>query len=541
MAPEGNAAPRAEPTLSARGPWRIPHLAASPPPPVSPEPADISRRSFLKTAAVMAAATPGASSAPARAPSNVIRAENALPGALDWQLTRVRLNRTQGVRAPAVEGYCSRQSVHAGDALDFHVSATPASRVQLEIFRTGYYGGRGARLMSTLGPFRVAPQPVPAPGPKGVIECKWPRMTSLRIPREWPSGVYLGRLTTLPERAGEPYWQNYVVFIVRDTRRADILLQCSDNTWQAYNKWPDNHSLYTDARGAQAPDLAVSFDRPYGRYPQLYENPQSIGSGEWLCFEFPLAYWLEQHGYDVTYCSNSDCLDAAQITRCKTFLSVGHDEYWDLQQYQAVERAIAEGVNVLWLCGNSVFCVSPFSASSDGRANRVIERAGHFGGLTDEEVERARRVFSADYRRAGPDESAIIGARTVIPFNGGGDWTCTRPEHWIFEGTGMKHGDTIPGLVGWEHHGAPAKIAGLEVVAEGTVWAGGVTPSSYAATIYPGPKGNFVFNAATIFWAQGLSSPPGHMLPWSHASRPHGPDPRVQRITQNLLRRAIGG
>jgi hypothetical protein len=30
------------------------------------------------------------------------------------------------------------------------------------------------------------------------------------------------------------------------------------------------------------------------------------------------------------------------------------------------------------------------------------------------------------------------------------------------------------------------------------------------------------------------------MLPWSHWNRPHGPDERVQRIMQNLLRRAVG-
>jgi hypothetical protein len=56
----------------------------------------------------------------------------------------------------------------------------------------------------------------------------------------------------------------------------------------------------------------------------------------------------------------------------------------------------------------------------------------------------------------------------------------------------------------------------------------------------PGTKGNSVINASTIFWAQGLSSPPGHTLPWSHWSRPHGPDERVQTITRNLLRRALG-
>ncbi len=475
--------------------------------------------------------------------SALIREENAKPGALDWQLTRVRVD-GNNFRSPWIEGYCSKQSVLAGETIDIMVSTDPPVPFRIEIFRTGYYGGRGARLMTMLGPFPGVAQPIPPVGEKRLRECRWTPATTLTIPADWPSGVYLGRLTTLPEAADQPYWQSFVIFIVRDVRRADVLVQCSDNTWQAYNRWPADHSLYTDPRGAHARDVAVSFDRPYGRQPQytgIVNDPLSVGSGEFLSFEQPLAYFLEQHGYDVTYCSNSDCLDASQLTRCKTFISVGHDEYWDVRQYDAAKAAIEAGVSVLWLSGNSVFAVSPFSHSADGRPNRIITRTGHFAGLTDAEFAAAENVLTKDWRRAGPDESLIIGARTIIPFSGGGDWTCVKPDHWIFAGTGMKQGDAIPGLVGWEHHGSPAKLPGLEVVAEGTVWAGGVTPAHWTATVFPGPKGNFVFNAATIFWVQGLSMPPGHTLPWSHWSRPHGPDPRVQQMTHNLLRRAIGG
>lgn len=133
-----------------------------------------------------------------------------------------------------------------------------------------------------------------------------------------------------------------------------------------------------------------------------------------------------------------------------------------------------------------------------------------------------------------------MGARNVDPVNGGGDWVIAAPDHWIFEGTGVKRGDSIPGLIGWEYHGdPPVDLEGLKVVAEGTAYQGGVNPQHWTATIYPGPKENFVFNASTIFWAQDLSSPPGHWLPWSHWSRPHGPDERVQRITANLLQRAL--
>jgi hypothetical protein len=103
----------------------------------------------------------------------------------------------------------------------------------------------------------------------------------------------------------------------------------------------------------------------------------------------------------------------------------------------------------------------------------------------------------------------------------------------------MKAGDKIPGLVGWESHGDPAKIPGLEVIAEGNKWGNGTKLGKWAATIFEGPKGNIIFNASTIFWTQGLSAPPGHILPWSHFSRPHGVDSRVQKITKNVLEQAL--
>lgn len=471
---------------------------------------------------------------------SLIKTENEKQGSTDWQLTRVRINQGK-YRTSLIEGYCSHQSIAAGETLKIFVSTDPTRQFTIDVYRMGFYGGAGARQMTTLGPFEGRKQPVPEMGspPGRLRECEWTPCVEFKIPEDWVSGVYLGKLTTIPDSKSEPYWQSYVIFIVRDDRQADILFQCSDNTWQAYNRWPENESLYTHPDGAHAPDVAVSFDRPYGKYVQIFDAPLSIGSGEFLLWEYPLCYWLEQHGYDVTYGGNCDTIESGFITRCKTFLSVGHDEYWDLRQYQATNKAIEAGVNVLWLCGNSVFIVSPFSKSSTGVANRIITRGGCYGALREDELESYADLF-AGLKSTGPDERNIIGARSVVPFNGGGDWTCTRPDHWMFKGTGMKQGDSIPGLVGWEHHGEPdLKRNGLEVVAEGSVWAGGVREGRYTATIFPGPSENFVFNAATIFWAQGLSTPPGHMIPWSHWSRPHGPDPRVQKITNNLLERAL--
>ncbi len=494
------------------------------------------RRDFL-SASTAAAALSAASAAPA-APG-LIRTENARAGS-GFQLTRMIPDGAKSHRTSRVEGYCSRQSVKAGEKLDFFISTKPASKFILEIFRTGYYGGAGARHMTTLGPFDGKTQPVPEMGANRLRECQWEASTSLTIPADWTSGVYLGRLSTVPDNADQPYWQSYVIFIVKDDRKADILFQCSDNTWQAYNQWPVNESLYTDPRAAHAPGVSVSFDRPYGKYVQIFDNPQSMGSGEFLLWEFPISYWLEKEGYDVTYCSNVDNLDPANLSRVKAMISPGHDEYWDLRQYQNVKQAIAGGLSVLWLSANDVYMVTPFTPNAAGAANRRLTRETCYGEFREEEKEAYSKVLGP-FENPGPDEREIIGARTIVPFNGGGDWTCAQPDHWLFAGTGMKKGDSIPGLVGWEFHGDPDTAReGLQVVAEGNVWAGGTRLGKYAATVFEGPRQNIVFNASTIFWGQGLSSPPGHMIPWSHYSRPHGPDERVQKITANVLKRALG-
>ena len=466
--------------------------------------------------------------------SGLISRENSKPGASDWQLTKIRLPRG-GFRSPDIEGYCSHQSIEAGHPLQIMVSTNPPGPFSLEIFRMGYYGGKGARLMNTLGPFEGKVQADPPVGKQRLRECRWEPSIEITIPGDWPSGVYLGRLSRVPANRNTHGWQSFIVFIVRDRRSADILFQCADNTWQAYNRWPDNYSLYTDPRGSSVPYLDVSFDRPYGKYPQVVEFPSAQGSGSFLLWEFPLCYWLEQHGYDVTYCSNSDMIDPSQILRAKVFISPGHDEYWDLRQYNNALAGVKAGITELYLSGNAVYWLTPFRPSSDGHPSRVIGRVGPFGEFGAEH----KGTLEVPFPEVGPDEGLLMGARSPFPTNGGGDWIVTKPEHWIFDGTGMKKDDLIPGLVGWEFHGEPADLPGLEILAEGIALSGGTRPVRWTSTIYPGPKGNFVFNASTIWWSQGLSSPPGHVLPWSHSVHPHGPDPRVQRITENVLRRAL--
>ncbi len=487
----------------------------------------LTRRQMLRSLAALGAATvhPRARIFGNEPADNAIVKENSQRGTRDWMLKNTRIEPMSRYRSPWIEGFCSHRSVRAGDTLAFHVSANPASRFKLDIYRSGFYGGDGGRLVRHLGEFAGKPQPDPPIGPKRVRTCEWEACDELQIPNDWLSGVYLGKLTALDSGL-----ESYVIFIVRDDRPADFIFQCSDNTWQAYNRWPNQFSLYDNGEHEWywGGGVQVGFQRPYGKYCQIFDAPLSLGSGEWLLWEFPLAYWMESLGYNVTYISNLDThRDAKGLRRARGFLSVGHDEYWTIEMFQNVREAIAAGVNVAFLSGNAVCGRIEFDD-----ALQAFERVGVFGppGGT-REFEQMR---SLAHRR--PYANELIGAHSTGPVTGGADWICRMPDHWLFADTGMRAGDSIPGLVGWEFHGDPAPIPGLQVVASGPTLQGPNAPNggTYTATIYPGPKKNFVFNAATIWWADGLSAPPGYVRPPLYPP-PQGPDERVQQITRNLF------
>jgi hypothetical protein len=502
---------------------------------------DWTRREVLKTAAgggLVSALSPSLSAAFAPSPADPerIRRENEQTGTRDWMTTNVRIDPKTKYRSPWIEGYASKTSVRSGDSITIHVSTNPPSPFMLEIYRLGFYQGQGGALKMTLGPLKGIVQPDPPVGPKRLRECGWEPSATIKVPADWTSGVYLGKLTAEREKL-----QSYVIFVVRDDRKADLLFQVSDTTWNAYNRWPSQFSLYDDGKKVWywGPNVHTSFDRPYGKYCQILDAPLSVGSGEFLLWEFPLAYWMEQHGFDVSYISNIDThTDPAGLRRTKGWLSVGHDEYWSLVMFENMTSMVAEGLNLAFLSGNSICGVIDINPAGDGRPNRVIERVGRYGSPQKEELENGFPE-EALFTKNGPSEATLMGARSIYPTTGGGDWTCRKPDHWLFAGTGMKEGEGIPGLVGWEWHGAPEPIPGLEVVASGkTKCPRPNGEGTYTATIYPGPKGNFVFNAATIWWADGMSAPPGYMRP-SVYTTPQGPDPRVQRITQNLLERMV--
>src|SRR2546430_14285865 len=109
----------------------------------------------------------------------------------------------------------------------------------MEVYRQGWYGGTGARLMQTVGPLSGQNQPVPTPtAGTGLIACGWQVSYTLQTGADWVTGVYLVKLISSANEV------SYILFVLRDdSGPGDVLYQVALTTYQAYNNW-GSKSLY---------------------------------------------------------------------------------------------------------------------------------------------------------------------------------------------------------------------------------------------------------------------------------------------------------
>jgi hypothetical protein len=493
----------------------------------------------LATMVAAASGQPGASPPQSRNPTVV---ENARPGDPDWEVTQPALERE-------IEGYASRTSVNTGEPIEIFVS-TRDPRYTVEVFRMGWYGGAGARRVA--GPFERdgVLQDMPQPDRStGLVECRWrdPIRLDTRgtgVPGAgpppdtgagefWRSGVYLARLTARPSAR-----QAFVVFVVRDdARTAAIVFQSSVTTFAAYNNWGGS-SLYAFNSGNR-PARKVSFDRPYAM------NPYGVrldGAGDFLRrWEYNAVRFLERDGYDVTYVTNVDVHERADgLLQDRVFLSVGHDEYWSSPMRQHVEAARDRGVHLVFLGSGTCYWQIRFEPSGSGGPNRTLvaykEAAGDDDPLAIDGNPQNDRLITGRWRDrpvSRPEERLVGVMYAADPVDG--DIIVDDAAHWVFAGSGLRRGDVLRGLLGYEvdaiYGGGPRTI---ERLAHSPYVDRGRT--RYAdMTIYAADSGAIVFATGSMQWSWGLD---GYNAPVWHPLRASG---AAQRVTRNVLDRMLRG
>ena len=440
---------------------------------------------------------------------NPIPAENQKQGDTDLLPTRG----TYGARHQ-IEGYADRVSARPGDTVKAMVNADVAGHAaSWSLYRIGWYGGAGARKVLTGTSFTVPVQPACANNTTtGLVRCAWPATFSFQVPADGVSGLYLIKLTR------DDNFASLIPLVVKDDRPADLLFQSSVTTFQAYNKW-GGESLYADADDGIAGHKAVqvSFDRPYTSYD---------GTADLLRWEAHHARFLERNGYDVTYSTNLDVVreGAPAVQRRGAFLSVGHDEYWPIEQRPLMDAARDAGVPLLFFTANPAYWRTRLeSPGADGNA-RVLTCYKQYP-QTDPMAgtpQATGRFRDAPFNDS--EEKLVgVGYESYVLF--GQPWTVDNGQSFVYAGTGLATGDQLPGLIGYEYdrtwdHGTPSPVTRL---ARSPLTDFEGKPGVHESTLYTAPS--FVFGAGTIYWSLGLDGPLR--------------DPRVERMTANLLHGAL--
>ncbi len=418
-----------------------------------------------------------------------------------------------------IEGYASATSINRGESIRLYVN-TAEPTYTIEALRLGWYGGVGSRSMGQ-PVLRTGEQQAP---PKfysgmGLVECDWQNPYVLTTgdstdPADWPSGIYVAKLTAASGK------QSYIPFVVRDDSRAsDILFQCSVNTYQAYNPW-GNWSLYTGPRA-----FAVSFNRPYSG---------AFGLGDLLSYEFHMLRFLESRGYDVTYSTNVDTHARGELlTLHKAFLSVGHDEYWTWDMRDQVEEARSRSVNLGFFGSNVSYWQIRYAPSPITKdANRTIvcykEEGADPASHSNNDATRERTTVKFRSHIVGRPEDMLVGQMwETWPVQG--DMVITDATGWVFDGAGLKTGDHLPGLLGYE-------VDRMWTHSPENTYRIARSPYNYYGdtrysdmTVYHHRSGATVVAAGTMQWNWGLSNV-------EIAGVPYTSEP-AQHATKNILDR----
>lgn len=478
---------------------------------------------------------------------NAIVCENQKPGTdpAIWDIS--------GAGDPSIQGFATDISVNAGQKIDFKID-TDASDYDVEIYRTGWYQGLGARLITTVEPSATLPQNQPeciSDVTTELYDCgTWGVSASWNVPADAVSGVYLARLVRQDDGG-----DSHILFIVRnDGNTSDVVFQTSDPTWHAYNSYGGS-DFYQGAANGRA--YKISYNRPFATRAGVTARDFYFAS------EFATVRFLERNGYDMSYIAGVDTdRRGSELLNHKVFLSVGHDEYWSGAQRANIEAARDAGVNLQFLTGNEGYWKTRYENSVDGSntAYRTLVsyketwgNAANPGGAKIDASSpewtgtwRDPRFADASHGGHSP-ENALTGTMYMVNHN---DLAVTvnaeegKTRLWRHTNlTSLASDVTValaPHTVGYESNEdidngfRPAGLIRLSTtngptpqyltdygntVVEGT--------TEHHVTLYKAASGALVFSAASIQWGWGLDQ--------EHDGDGAPADPRMQQAQVNLL------
>lgn len=470
---------------------------------------------------------------------NPIYLENLNPGTTNWKLD----NPGNG----EIAGYASATSVNKGGSLDIKVSLAQQGQYTIDVYRLGYYGGKGGRLIASSGSLTGTTQPACSlDSDTRLVECNWTTSYVLQVGSNWTSGLYVAKLTDLATGVVAHVW-----FVVRDDNStADALFQSAVSTVLAYSS-TGGYSLYSSDSLDGQRAFKVSYDRPF--FQATYQN--SSQPAKPLQWEYNMVRWLESQAYDVTYTDNMQVhTNPQKLLNHKVFLSVGHDEYWSKEIRDHVEAARDAGINLGIFSANSCYWRVRFESSTTAagqvRPNRVMacyKADWALDPVVQQQGPSAATNKFRSFQNQRP-ENALFGVMygSDLDTYGGFNFTVSNASDPYYANTGLQNGDQLAMLVGYEwdftvnNGSAPAGVVKLS---ESTTIPSTVLPTfdepageqglpanqdftKSHSVRYTASSGAKVFASGTIQWAWGLDS---------DGISPFREDTRAKQMTVNIL------
>ena len=279
-------------------------------------------------AALVGAAAPAMAAVTCPNANPVVNENNCMgAGSQGWRL---------GNFSEDIAGYTTQTSFAKGASVPLKIARNapilPQTRVDITVYRTGYYGGDGARLIPAPAPrtsrstttspatrrtprrassaARTGPSPTRSPAPR----CPPPAST-------WPS-------CARPTRAWRTTSCSWSATTTASPSR-DVLLRPADRDLPAYNNW-GGKSLYCDKNGGadtvSGTDRAVkvSFDRPLR--PERQDRDRYFGPG---LLHGPVARAAGLRR--LLHRGRRSHQNPGELLEHKVVVIPGHSEYWSLR------------------------------------------------------------------------------------------------------------------------------------------------------------------------------------------------------------------
>ncbi len=371
------------------------------------------------------------------------------------------------------------------------------------------------------------------------------------------SAVHNQRVTA-PDQSGLYYFRarsnsglkfSFPWIVAPSKPRAKLAVLASNITWNAYNSFGGRSNYIhadelpptptvnsrtdlkryagTEFMTWNCPAYApLSFDRPEPfNHIDFAERLTDPIEGRQACHlapaEWRLLGWLEQSRFPYDYYAETQLADGTlDLSQYRVLISAVHPEYWTRGMYDRVKRWVfEEGGRLIYLGGNGLNC----EVEIDG--SRMVVRNEQITGLDVAGVGGESRLALRH-----ESEASLLGVVfTPTGIMTGAPYRVLDPDHWLFEGTGLKAGDLFGkaslhkrcpgGASGHEtDKRSPSSPPGTRLAAKG------LNPDDGGAELvtFETPSGGAVCSVGSINWVASLPV-----------------DEHIQRITENAIRRFL--